>query len=415
MKKKIDLIDQIKNMIRQLKHWLKNILKIRKIFVLVCFLLVNCGAPPQIGKESYFSQLTLYEDHLYFGAGYCLYQLEIETQQLRKIKCTENDLFQKPEIDQDRAYVQIVTNPQRSKGLLALRLSDGTVEWRRDENDSKPYSNFMQYDLFVIDNKVIMGQYTDSGVARLYALDQKSGSEIWSSQPHDIHVPYYSSALFLDENLIWYAISLYPRKDSGPNDGKLIATNIRTGKTDQIIDLGIDARFDRLNYIDTDWIVGWDERGYLFVVDRILNNQVMWARKNLRGALEAQQIIVRNGRLILPLDKAYSIDVSTQQEMWVFDPKANPIKIEEFNEVMLLMLPDPEPKINALYALNPESGEMMWKHQYQIPDSVQLRYLVHEDVVFVAHGDTVRALNLYTGVELWKVDIDSEVLVYDQD
>ena len=69
-------------------------------------LVLGCTtAPPRVSQTvHHISQLALHEEQLFFGAGYCLYRLDVESRELDAILCTEDWTFQRPAVDGECAY-----------------------------------------------------------------------------------------------------------------------------------------------------------------------------------------------------------------------------------------------------------------------------------------------------------------------
>ena len=144
------------------------------------------------------SQITVADDTLYFGAGYCLYSLDLTTRVLDEIICTSDWLFQQLTINGQYAYTQILVAPGLGPVYVALNLSTGDIVWAKEPTTGYAQST----DKISVMNDIVYITQTD----RIVARDSKTGEIIWQTDHN-----WMLNAGVLDDGLIWYPISTESR------------------------------------------------------------------------------------------------------------------------------------------------------------------------------------------------------------
>jgi outer membrane protein assembly factor BamB len=364
-------------------------------------------------KESsylHISGLALYDGGIYFGGGYCLYRLDIADQSVDAINCSENWTFQRPAVDGERAYAQVLTQPEEERIFTALDLSTGEIVWRVDERSRYAYfKNVRQFT--VLWDALIFTARKDG----ILAYDSSSGDQIWSTE----HTWMLADLPFLLYNgLLWYVVRSEQDDRTG---GILVAVEPSSGEIQETIDLSPMVTFDELLLLNERWIIGLDfpdytATGRVFAVNRSRPDEVAWA-KELVLPTGADQVIELDDRLMLVSSgKVYALDTNTGEVFWEFDIRTGRYypdkryRAETSPQETVVFIPYSGGDSQViLTALEPRSGTLMWEYdlvQYPLGGPI-----VNDGAVYVANGDSVDALDLKTGQLLWQVPIDSQVKI----
>ena len=150
---------------------------------------------PQIITIRHVSNLTLHNSFLYFGAGYCLYELNVRNQDLREILCEDEWLFQRPAIDETRAYAQVMNSITGKRYFVAVELQSGALVWQVQEKSRQPYFPGLRQDTFLMGNMVVTARRDGIDV---FGVD--TGKRIWDLS--DNYMDAYSYQI--QDDLIWY-------------------------------------------------------------------------------------------------------------------------------------------------------------------------------------------------------------------
>lgn len=352
------------------------------------------------------SRMSLYEGHLYFGAGYCLHRLNIQDRVLEQILCTQDWTFQRPAVDGERAYVQVLTSPKAEQFFVAIDLSTSAVVWSVDESKGiGPYLRWMKDNTVLIDGRVITvrGERFTSE-QRIYAFDARTGRQVWRTGRSDMAS---ANPLFIYDALAWYVID---QEGSAAKNGTLVAVDPITGKAQETLDLRPDTRFDQLLYVDDERAFGVGSLGspsvrYVFAASRTAS-QVVWSSQLVLPSGASQAILYDSLFAFESNDTVYALDVDTGQVIWQFDPGTEQGITGDPEHVVLFVLGASvdRSRVYRLYALDVTSGEMIWSYPlYDFAEPV-----VRDGVAYIGNRYTIDALDLRTGDVLWQVNIDSE-------
>ena len=140
----------------------------------------------------HISSPYVYADQLYFGAGKCLYQLNIDGTELRKIVC-KNGLFGSPVVAAQYAYAQL------GSSLVAVDLTTAKIDWRAQAPFGSR-SDALADPVFLVNDTVIT--LRRSGIS---VYDVQSGKTIWHYKNWWVH------PVWVYNDQLWYIAD--PAKD----------------------------------------------------------------------------------------------------------------------------------------------------------------------------------------------------------
>lgn len=358
--------------------------------------------PPTLVVANHFSNLVLYDENLCFGAGYCLYCLNVRDQSLDEIMCSEDWVFQDIAVDNEHIYSQVKISPGREVFFVGIDRTTGEPVWHGNRHERRWTANTIEGGTSLIDGEVIVAQD-----GRIYVLDKLSGDRLWRSERN------YSSGpvpFLVHDDLIWYVTNR--KKSKSPSDGKVLAVEPKSGHTEREVALEPNAVFDQLLHVDNEWIVGRESLDHtaedrIFAVSQTQPDDIAWDISLTTGGIS--HAVVRDGLLIFTDGRIHALNLDTGQLAWAFDP-------EDFDSAEV-SLQDSEITVpfefrhahnSVLYALDAATGKLVWKSDPPEP----VRILVDKDVVYVASKDSINVIDLSTGELLWKVDVDSEYQLY---
>lgn len=369
------------------------------LFLLTCVIdsLFGFDLPtPTALSEHHISRLTLYGSDLYFGAGYCLYRLDTQDQTLYEIVCRRDWTFQRPAIDGERAYAQVLTSLEGKQFFVAVDLSTGATVWRVNEGwpPDAFFGGTKQY-TFLINGRVVTAQREGVDV-----FNTQSGHRMWHSGHNwmDGVIPFV-----VHGDSVWYPIH---REDSA-EDGGVVAVELDTGDIQQTINLLPEARFEQLLYVDDRWILGLDHRFdplVVFAVDRARPGEVRWSRELALQTRVTQSILYGELFIFAAWETVYALDVYSGQVAWIFEPNIEPVPAENSEQAIFFVLPRRGQEGSTLYALDAMSGIMIWQYTLQ---STCTMPVASKTAVYVANKDSIDAIDLKTGQLLWQVSVDS--------
>lgn len=370
------------------------------IYVLLLGLILQgCGTT---STSSHISRLTLSGTDLYFGAGYCFYRLDTKNQSLQAILCTKDWTFQRSAIDGERAYTQVLTQPGEAQIAVALDLSTGEVIWQARVRPRSLYGP-IPGDTVLLNGQVCIEYGTGLGV-----LDTLSGTWLWQSE----HNWMTASSYQIHDGLIWYPI--HTEEGDAPEDGRVVAVDPETGETQQTVDLLPDFDFDQLLYIDDKRIFGVDSPDYtsrdqVFAVDWELPGEAMWSREMILPNFPDDPVLLDDSLVFSSL-RVYALDVKTGRTKWMFDPNEPYSFTESSKQIVTFAISKGhgQNRDRYLYGLESTSGAAVWEYQLK---GIGYR-VVSEDIVYLANGDSIDALDLKTGRLLWQVLVDSEIKIW---
>jgi len=388
---------------------------LRKNFSLVCAMTVlfalacegGCfpASTPALLSGHHVSELTLHKGYLYFGAGYCLYKLDPWSQQVEEVTCQSDWLFQRPATDGMQAYAQILTSPGEEGFFVAVDLSTGGVVWSFGE-EGWPfprafYPSVRQY-TFLVNDLVVTAREE-----WIEAFDAQRGYRTWSSGHNRANtlVPFV-----IYDSLIWYPVA----RQSDPLSGSLVAVDPGTGAVRETIDLLPGVQFGQVFYVDSERILGVDNRSdpfIVFAVGRDQPNRVMWSTE-LDFQTWVSQPILHDGLLFFASGPTvYALNADTGETVWVFESEGEMVRGEGTEHLVFFVLPKRlrDTWECALYALDSESGALVWEHP---TGSICTSPVVTDDLVYAATADSIEALDPGTGEVLWRAEMDSTYWFY---
>jgi outer membrane protein assembly factor BamB len=383
---------------------------------LLMLLTVACGSLPTFptpirATGRHVSGLTLYNGDLYFGAGYCLYHLDTQSKALNEILCTSDWTFQRPAVNAEKAYVQVITGLEGAHFFACIDLAAGTIDWRSTDFLGIPDRSMKDY-TFLANDQVITIQ-SEMQEQRICAFDTGSGEQKWCTEPN--YFISHTIPFLIQDDSIWYVIERQEEYDT--QNGQLAAVDLKTGQVQQIIDLRPNIKFDDLLYVNAEWILGWEDR-HTFAIGRQNPNEVTWYSE-LSTKYSSDQIFLEGEVFIVDgTRKAYALDKETGQTKWEFPPNTR-TNLPNADTIIPIVLISDESQI--LYALDAVSGTAVWQFSLESegtstgyawqPDSL-LRPVMNKDTVYIANESTINALDLNTGDLVWKVDVRSEYMFY---
>ena len=106
----------------------------------------------------YLSEPYIHEDKIYFGAGECFYQLQLDGTALHEIACG-NGLFESPVGNNRYVYAQLNSN------LVAISLETGKIAWRAHTPFANAERQFARTEtqLFLVNDTVV--SWRGSGIS----------------------------------------------------------------------------------------------------------------------------------------------------------------------------------------------------------------------------------------------------------
>lgn len=351
-------------------------------------------------EGDHISGLSLQDSYLYFGAGYCLYRLNINNQVLDRLACPDERLVFRPIYDGTYIYSSL-----DFLQVIAFNMSSGQIVWKFDSPGDDVYA----YRYGLKDHTTLVnGRLYAVGHDWLYALDAQTGKSLWGKRNNymDDYIPF-----LIYNDLLWYPI--HKTTDSADN-GMLVAVDLVDGRVKERIN--VQPRFRQLLSIDSSGIYGLDYGStgtVCFAVDHQNPHAVTWSQSlPLR---QVDQVIRYRDLLVLAhTDQAYvyALDVKTGYKQWSFDgTKASATKPTPSEaDVLVFVLK------NTLYALDAQTGGMVWQYNLQSfvkGDRRQRLPLIDQGVVYLGNKDAIEALDLSTGNMLWQVEVDSKYRWYD--
>lgn len=366
-----------------------------------CFSSFPANVEEYIQTGYHISNFQWHENQLYFGAGYCLYHLDPETQIQQTIRCAENQdrIFGRPIVDGRRIilHVRVVdaVTTDFYRYLEALDKNTGDTIWRYNDD-------WEIRDYFLFTDDLI---YT-AGERSLSSIDANSGQLVWQKA-----TGYFSSStpFVIHNNLLWYTFHDNIYDDP---QGRLYLSDLRTGETLQTIDLLPEVNFEGIRHVDEEWIVGLvrikkSER--LIGINQMAPNHIAWQITAPRpfGVIQFN----RHGNLLIVNggNSVQALDITTGDQLWQLwfssrikvDPEAQSetvIPIKSFFDN------------RGLYGIDVETGSVVWKHPSAQASN---NPLVIDDVVYTGYNKLIDAIDLQSGELLWRVDIDSQYEYYD--
>lgn len=366
------------------------------LFLLICGIgSLFDPSTPTVQREHHISGLTLYGADLHFGAGYCMYRLHTQDQALYETVCTQDWTFQRPAIDGERAYAQVLTSPGGKQFFVAVDLSTGATVWR--VNEGWPPDAFFwgtkQY-TFLVNGRVVTARRRGVDVFRT-----QSGRRIWHSDNWmDGVIP-----LVVHSASVWYPI----HGEDTTEDGEVMAIELDTGDIQQVINLLPEARFEQLLFVDDRWIFGLDNRFdpfVVFAVDRAQPSEVRWSRELASQTRVSQPILYDELFIFVAWETVYALDVYSGQVAWTFTSNIEPVPAKDSEQTVFFVLPRRGQEGSTLYALDAVSGTMIWQYTLQ---STRTMPVTSETAVYVANKDSIDAIDLRTGQLLWQISVDS--------
>jgi len=387
-------------------------LLVRLVIVLV---LISCG--PESLTDGYMvtnyhiSDFEWHENQLYFGAGYCLYQLNPETQQLQTIRCADDKsrVFGRPIIDGDRIYshsdIVSPTITEDTNQLEAWHIKSKERFWATPQDRYK-FSSFKDKTI-LLDNIIYMAEHD-----RIQALDSKTGKEVWSVTPGTLvgqHIPFIIHA-----DSLWY--TTYDRYQYGnrPRAREVLYRNsLESGETLQLIDKHPQVTFEEVVYVDDEWVIGLGEVNNIdqFValkqnqLDHIAWHNRIFDQSNVYHIYRYGDLLVSNNR-----SSATALDITTGALVWeVKFRKANPKSNIQRATIVPLIPYDTYFNQPILYGFDAQTGALVWQHPLETHNNIPL---IIEDVVYIGHKNTVDAIDLKNGTLLWRIMVDTEYEYY---
>ncbi|MBN1878419.1 MAG: PQQ-binding-like beta-propeller repeat protein [Anaerolineae bacterium] len=360
----------------------------------VPLMVVRLLSPPEIGTSQHMSELTLEAPYLYFGAGYCLYRLQLPDQHLEAILCTADWTFEKPVISGQRAYVQVARYPRRGEYFVAIDLAAGTKRRQITEARFDAYFTGLKKHIRLVGDKVVTARRRG-----IYVYDGLTGRPVWHTRPvwPDI-LPYV-----IYDDWLWYVT----------DEHTIVALDVNTGQQQQTLDLSPNVLFEQVLYVDEHWLVGRDKQKLLaFKRDQL--EMAAWSTVlDIRGGVSMPPVLRKNLLLLDDFNATYALDITTGEVVWQFTPSdiSRSVATYRQNDIVLFRLVeyDDDCSSSGWYALELTSGAKLWEYAVR---GGSVNAIVYEGVVYIAHQSAIDALDLATGTLLWQVEVDSTYKFY---
>ena len=387
-------------------------------FIAIVFLglsLVACGPfsvewpTPALVTGYHVSRLSFYNDSLYFGAGYCLYRLDIQSQTLHNLLCTTGWTFQRPAIDGKRAYAYVLTSPEAAQFLVAIDLSTGQVVWRVGESPGcGPYLRDAKDNVFLSDGQVIAVRADRcSRKQHICAFDKDTGQYLWCI-PDSLTARGKPFAIY--GGLIWYVIDGEPKDTDA---GVVVAVDPKTGREMQRVNLAERGRAEQVLYVTDQLILvqgslGSESQRRIFAINRGEASEVVWVADVVPRGWLLQ--LTSQGDLLVLQDQdgaVYGLDIRSGEMRWTFWPGTAPL-VQQPQMVI------PCVRLGGLfvYGIDIVAGTEVWKYSLEPADTSPVEPLVSGNIVYIATKNSIDALNLVTGKVLWSVPLDSSYEYY---
>jgi outer membrane protein assembly factor BamB len=388
--------------------WFKRIaqlLKIKVITLVICLLTSSCyssNSTPsseqgygQRQTGNHISGFFLSKQNLYFGAGHCLYRLNVQDQDLHQLNCRADRLFHRPVSDGSYIYI-----PLEIPQVVALDAQTGDILWEFEQS-SGGEGGFFQIGLKDHTALIDSSLYT-VGRTWLYALEAKTGETIWKKENNYFNA--YTPFL-IHSNLLWYPVL------AGEDKGSLIAASPDTGEEVERIKVSLD--FDQLLAVDDKRVYGLGHKlDFIFAVDRYRLSEIAWQQEF--SLYDVDQIMVLGNLLVLgnmQAGEVYAFNAETGEQVWAFQTPSTTTETlgGSIQDILIFTLKD------TLYALDANSGKAIWQYSLKpYPDQGRRRPSPYrnQNIIYIGNRDTVDALDLETGKLLWKVEVDSDYIWY---
>lgn len=384
--------------------WICFIGCIMLIGILIISVLLLSGRPPANAEEYtktgyHISNFRWHNNHLYFGAGYCLYQLNPRTQGLHTIRCAENKdrIFGRPIVDDQHIFSHIhVVAPVIVNHYHYLEALDATTSnslWRYNER---------WYDrdyIFLAEGLV----YT-VGHSNIRAIDASSGR---LSKKSKSGYTRRNHPFIIQDNTLWYAVSYGPPKEG--LEGTLYRNDLQTGKT-QIIDFRPRTIFEKLIHVDEEWVIALGEvesSNRIIAINQKFLNRIAWESTPIHFSI-LNSSRYKNQLIINEDYSVKALDITTGDQIWKI--RFSTIKINTTSQSEAVTLIKATSDNPGLYGVDAETGLVIWKHPSTRSSNEPL---VVEDIVYTGYNNLIDAIDLKTGELLWRIDIDSAYEYYD--
>lgn len=132
----------------------------------------------EIRESKHISNLVVYDDHIYFGAGYCLYHLNLLAPSIETIFTTDRVLVEQPIIADGVAYfggssyVDQKGNDGENQGFFAVDLQSRKVQWKFPLGVGG-YGTYGTFPVLVGERILVCARQ------HLHCLDRENGRELW--------------------------------------------------------------------------------------------------------------------------------------------------------------------------------------------------------------------------------------------
>ena len=367
--------------------------------VALCLAVVGCFGCCRLWFEAFFeertvhyiSDLTSYDQNVYFSAGNCLYCLDTQDQTLRELECRGSRTFGIPAVDGKNVYVQL------DQFLVAVDLSTQKTSWRVNESQYG-HLDLMHHrnHIYLTNNKII--SMRREGIQVYDTL----GQLMWHVEFDWMNRDSFQTR----DGLIWY-IADGMNEESGLR--RLKGVDPATGNVHQIIDLPSGIRLDRLLYVDDTWIVATvaetQKLDHIGAVERAQSHQMAWISEAFCTSCD---VVIYDDLFIVHMhDSAvYALDIHTGQVMWRFDAYASNTAGDHVEWTIPVLLRAPAAR---LYGLDAATGAKIWEYALKCEDGSHgvTAPVVIAGVVYIGNRDSIDVLDLETGMLLWQVEVDS--------
>ena len=390
------------------------------IFISAMILLLACQnlsnfptpVPRQKSQGNHISNLRLIGTKLYFGAGYCLYQLDVQTQALQEIICTSDWTFNKPNLQADRIYTSVHTYPDGKEVFSTIDMTSQSIVWDYEIRSRYGHWRYLNDYTSLVDNHILL--VNRDGI---YGFNINSGELVWSS---DHNWMSSNTPLLSNGNLLLFVQDRLKEHNDYEKNGSILAIDPTADNAQEFTNLLPDFHFEQIFYLDNDQLVGlaYKQKGehhYIVALNLQHPNEIQWSSELLFSRGEVSQVVRLDDTLVIEYrSKFYAFDINTGQRLWFTNPEKASISGQEAQRAFVLQATDAsvDPPELAIIGLDVDTGDLVWEHPLE-KTANNVYPLTTDDTVFVGNKNRIEALDVTNGNLLWMVEVDSKYEFYE--
>ncbi len=365
-----------------------------------CSFVVPSLPPVSLTTGYHISEMTLYENSIYFSAGYCVYKMDIESNEMEKILCDNGTTFNQPHVKDSMIIIGSKNYLGDGCKLSLINAQQNAFVWKIEQKDISGY--FTKNTVFAISDTVVSLNEDDQDKSHLYGYDLATGRQLWESE-----FPVSSSFGFYN-NSLWYLVKASDRGWLRNRDkDSIMLIDPETGKFEQELEWR-NKDLSEVLFVNDDVIVGFervDMKYKLIAIQRLHPDVKIWEADWPEFTFTSAEL--NDNHLIVKGDEhIYAFDFDNGVVIWQVDgEKINIEKGGESNQISILSVEDQ----NKLLGVDLLSGKIVWEYELQ---GDQSRYLVHAGRVYVVNETTLDILDLKTGALISQRTMDSTFQYY---